>query len=464
MKKLKMTRLVLAILALFGFSAAQAISAADLQNSSVFQNNQSSATSGSLGSFQNYDNDGFATDQQSDVANYQNASQVEGAQVGKVSLTSQQMQEWKDWIAENNVTANQLGTEYQTNFDQLTASDQMTLKLYAQIQQNSANVYPTTATTTSTSTAQISPTEESLVQQWISFYIDQEKYTPQQVRAVAGFNDFSVAAQKQLLNAASGNTSTWNSATQYGKKGAQMVANSAFGQEVKEIKDEIVAEIAPDLKAGARAATRQGINNVFKKFFGAKEDLLPVVPAAQTSGQTSIYGKPRYVNTQTGQYVPEQGPQPQNYGPNTPGTLYQGSINTSLTRTAPTAPVSKAPTAPRAMTGMTSPVPSPRGNTISGQQGTTLSTLKTPVVSNSTLSSSQGGLTTTQTTKQGSVIDSPGWNAMSIKQKKNAIMDEIREKLAVNPFLNINAQPGWDQLSASQHTIMINAQQKAQGK
>lgn len=320
MKKLKMTRLVLAILALFGFTGVHAsgISASALQGSSVYQRyNQQSATSGALGGYQSdqgYETDeeepwpdapsvqsdptqpwkdwidnnpghdvtqqegfnGFTPEQQAELANYQNASQSGSG--ATQSLDASGLQAWKKYIKDNNITVAEL--EAGSHFKNLTASDQLTLKLYAKTHQGSANGSPS-------------------------------------------------ASQKKHSG---GNAKNW--AVQYGHQGAQWASNTAVARETKELGNEIYRDIKHDLKKGTEKAAREGINWALKKF--GLRSRLPLESPQDSGSGLSDY------ETQPIQY----GPQPATPGV---GTLYQGPT----TRTAPTPPTSPTPPAPPVTYGST---------------------------------------------------------------------------------------------------------------
>lgn len=347
MKKLNMTRVVLAILALVGFTGIKAgFTQEDLQNNSVFQN--------TYGNQQTYNND--------------LNQQEEWPETPQVSSPSRQdtVDSWKQSL--NNDPSMDLPS--QSGYDWFTSGEQNQLSNHQQSllqptnQQNSGvDSYPTTANSVESDSA-----DSSLMTQWED-YIKDNNLNKSQLEATVGFDSFNTSDQNTLLGIALRNainvgtssyddgeeepwdddnnvapvntqTSNWNnvvSGTQkargYVNSAGQWVAGTEIGQgaiqEIKTAKTELYKELQPEVKAGTQAAVR-GIISRFMKKIGLGDEYQSQLAQQPTYQQPTYQQGPQPLGVQPGTLQ-----QPKLY-PGSRGVLVQPGVN--VQRTAPAGP------------------------------------------------------------------------------------------------------------------------------
>ncbi len=404
MKKLNMTCLVLAILTLVGVTDGQAGSGPEfLQGASTYQGASLEAPQVAsdpatqpwkdwIDNNKGYDVaqedgfDSFTPEQQNDLLNYQSASQSgfqtsadqqnlldqsSGYESDDGNLSPAELEQWKQFIAQNNISVDQLKAE--PNYQSLSLSDQTTLSFYASLQQrnsgaNTSQITATNSAVSSTaSSTSVDPQEENLVQQWIQYYVKEKGYTGAQLARVKGFFDFSLEEQKQVLNAVTENSNTssnWGAARERFQQGAQWASNTQIGKETGGLGREIYKDIKGDLKSGADMAAREGINRALK-WFGVKSQLSTQSGQAAPGGQNSGALRRRPA---------EYGPQPEQPGP---GSLYQPSISTGYSSQSGQAALGVFDDLPTGRTGMAPPPPASKKTPAFLQPGMQLSATST---------------------------------------------------------------------------------------
>lgn len=428
MSNFKITRIVLAMSALVGFTGVQAMSQQDLQNSSV----------------------------------YKKYSQNQG--VDQEHLTA--MNEWKV-ATKADPTINL--DDYDLSW--FTPDEKNELYNYqADIQatQNYGNLntgvdaYSTTATANSDSDVDNS----AVVQQWKEYIAKEiEGDYPLDLSTTAGFDHFSKEDQETLLGYALKQTlakhsdngfsdseeEPWedeqpsSNSTVSGVKKAgshinnagQWVANTSVGQGAVEAANEIGAEIKTEMKEMAAQGTKTIFRGALNKLL-RKMGLDPVAQPPVQPVQPNVVTTPAQSNSQT-QPV-QYGPQPK-YQENNPATLYQPQSQPGYQparRSGPPAP----PRTPGKYNNSTTPVVS---NSVFSQSTSTTnntgSTLNTPAPAFSSETATPGTLPKILVENSPEFNDLPGG-----EQKTMNIYRSMVKGLNKNHNLQLDKQPGWHRL------------------